>query len=316
MSLIQLIILIILLGVFFFFIAPYAILSFILYTKLLVRTSPEKWGRTCSIPEDEEYQRMFDLGMQWHETHKSCKSDLFVESDGFRLAAEYFDFGFRRAVIIVPGRMESCLYSYFFAEPYRKAGFNVLAIDNRSHGLSEGRRCALGLKEYRDLLRWAKLLHEEKQADSVIMHGICIGAAAGLTALVSEDCPDYLSGLVGEGMYTTFADSFKNHMIEDRRPLFPIFWATMQQIRIFSGVNVMKNGPVNQIAQLKKPILFLHSREDRFSLPEYADLLYEKCTAPKKLCWFPKGAHSRIRITSPESYDEAITAFLTEHFGS
>ena len=316
MSTIELILLILFLGILVFFLLPYAILSHILYTKLLVRTSPKKWGRVCSIPEDEEYRRMFDLGMEWFETHKDRKSDVSVESDGFRLAAQYFDFGFSRAVIIVPGRMESCLYSYFFAEPYRKAGYNVLAIDNRSHGLSQGRRCALGLKEYRDLLRWAKLLHEEKQNDSVIFHGICIGAAAGLTALTSPDCPDYLDGLVAEGMYTTFAESFKNHMIEDRRPLFPIFMATMLQIRIFSGVNVVKNGPTNQIGLLKKPILFLHSREDRFSLPEDAQHLYEKCSAPKSMRWFPKGAHSRIRITSPEAYDQAITDFLGEFFPS
>ncbi len=297
-----------------FFLLPFILFSIILYRILLVRTSPQKWGRTCSIPEDEEYLRMFNLGLEWGELHKACKSDLFVESEGFHLAAEYFDFGLKKAVIIVPGRMESCLYSYFFAEPYRKAGYNVLAIDNRSHGLSEGRRCALGFKEYKDLLRWAKLLHEEKQMESVIMHGICIGASAGLTALLSPDCPDYLAGLVAEGMYTTFADSFKNHLIEDKHPVFPIFKLTMLQIRLFSGVNVLRNGPIYQIHQLKKPILLLHSREDRFSLPEYADRLFEKCTAPKALCWFEKGAHSRIRINSPAAYDEAITDFISVHF--
>ena len=32
---------------------PIPVLSYILYSILLVRTSPKKWGRECSIPDDE-----------------------------------------------------------------------------------------------------------------------------------------------------------------------------------------------------------------------------------------------------------------------
>ena len=48
--------LIILLAFLFLFLFPTMILSSIIYTKLLIRTTKKKWGRECSIPEDEEYR--------------------------------------------------------------------------------------------------------------------------------------------------------------------------------------------------------------------------------------------------------------------
>lgn len=301
----------IIVGVLFFFgLLPTWIMSGVLYTVLLVRNKPEKWGRECSIPDDEEYRGMFDEGIAWGERYEAARRSVSVVSDGLKLRGEYFDFGADKAVIIVPGRMESCLYSYYFAEPYRAAGYNVLTIDNRAHGLSEGKFCSLGAKEYRDLLAWGRLLHEECGVRKVVLHGVCIGAAASLYALIRPDCPDYMAGMVADGMFTTFYESFKNHMIEDHHPNFPFSLEVMGHIRLYGGANVVTDGPIYRIGSLKKPILFLQSKEDRFSLPEKAQLLYDKCTAPKTLRFFPKGAHSRIRVNDPAGYDRAITEFL------
>lgn len=310
MSTEMLVVLIVLAAVLLLFVGPVAVLSYILYRILLVRTGPEKWGRECSLPEDEEYKRMFDIGAEWFGNNRNAKHDVSIVSDGYKLAGEYFDFGYDKAVIVIPGRMESCVYSYYFAEPYVKAGYNVLAIDNRAHGLSEGRRCSLGYKEYRDIINWSKYLHDGENVNTVVLHGLCIGASTALFALTAEDCPDYIKGMVAEGMYTTFAESFRNHMIVDNHPLFPIFYAAMLQIRLLSGANVVSDGPIKRIDRLTKPILFLHSREDCFSLPDKAQVLYEKCTAPKTMEWFEKGSHSRIRISNTEKYDAAVVKFL------
>ncbi len=299
----------VLLVVLVFYVLPMLLMSFILYRVLLVRTKPEKWGRECSIPDDEEYRRMFDEGLAWNERCKDVKNAVSVVSDGFHLYGEYFDFGRDKAVIIIPGRMESCLYSYYFAEPYRVAGYNVLVIDNRSHGLSEGRVTSLGFKEYRDILTWSRLLHEKLGNASVILHGVCIGSSCALFALTSPQCPDYLTAMTAEGMYPTFCESFRNHMLLDHRPIFPFLYLTMAYIRILSGANVVTDGPIRRISLLQKPILFLHSREDVFSRPDKAQQLYNKCTAPKTLVWFDKGAHSRIRINNEAAYDRAIVDF-------
>lgn len=305
---------IVVLVVLFGFVLPTIVLSGVIYTALLVRTKPEKWARECSLPEDEEYLGMFNEGMAWERENAACKTEVTIENDGFRLAGEYFDFGHDRAVIVLPGRMESLLYSYYFSEPYKRAGWNVLVIDTRAHGLSEGKFNSLGYKEYRDVLAWGRMLHDRFGVREVFLHGICIGSSTALFALTSPDCPDYFCGMTAEGMYVTFCESFKFHMTEKNRPLFPFLYETMAYIRVFSGANVVTDGPVKRIGRLKKPILFLHSREDIYSLPARAEELYAACTAPKKLVWFDHGAHSRIRPVDREAYDSAIVDFLNERY--
>ncbi|MBS7263239.1 MAG: alpha/beta hydrolase [Eubacteriales bacterium] len=299
---------ILVLGVF-----PTMLFSFGIYTVLLVRNKPEKWQRGCSFPEDEEYVRMYEKGLAWNAVYKERMRPVSVTSDGLKLQGEYFDFGSDKAVIIVAGRTETVPYAYFFAEPYRKAGYNVLAIDNRAHGLSEGKRSSLGFKEWRDLLAWGRLLHDELGVRAVVLHGICIGASASLFALTDPSCPDYFAGLVAEGMYARFYDSFNNHMIEDKHPIFPFSIETMLWIRLLSGAKPVTDGPLRRMEKLTRPALFLHSHEDTFSTPERSAEVYAKCTSPHELVWFDKGAHSRIRINNTEAHDQAVTGFLEKY---
>ena len=190
-------------AVFFFVLAPLVIIPAAIYLILLVRTRKSKWRRKCSLPRDEEIREMFDIGMDWAARYAEQKREVDVYSGKYHLFGEYFDFGFDKAAVIIAGRTESLLYSYYFAEPYRQAGYNVLVIDNRSHGKSDGRLNSLGYHEHRDILRWAQLLHDELGNRQVFFHGVCIGASNALFALTAADAPDYLQGMVSEGMFTT-----------------------------------------------------------------------------------------------------------------
>ena len=85
----------------------------------------------------------------------------------------------------------------------------------------------------------------------------------------------------------------------------------MLLIRMICGVNVSSSGPIKRIGALSQPILFIHSREDQYSLPDKALELYRLCSSEKKqISWFPHGAHSMVRITDPTGYDQAVNAYL------
>ncbi len=282
------------------------------YTMQLVRTSKEKWGKGCSAPDNVEQVRMFDEGEAWFEENKDYGIDVFVNSDGLHLVGKYLDFGFKRACIIIAGRTESYLYSYYFAKPYKEAGFNVLVIDNRAHGDSDGTYIGVGLLEYKDILKWGEMLHDKFLNDTIFLHGICIGSATALYVLTSENCPDYFSGMVADGMYTTFYETFKTHMKDMKKPVNPCSYFVMKNLEKNIGVDPIKNGPIYCIEKLKKPLLMIHSMEDKFSLPKKALILYDKCNSKKKLVWFEHGAHSHIRINNVEKYDKTIKDFIEE----
>ncbi len=283
------------------------------YEDQLVRTTPDKWGRTCSFPDDAEQVQMWNDGIAWMEENRNKMTELQIENDGLKLFGEYFDFGSDRCVIILPGRCESLIYSYYFAPPYQKAGFNVLVVDTRCHGKSNGKYNTIGVKESGDVLAWAKLVHEKYHNQEIYFHGICIGTSSGLFALKADRCPEYLRGLVTEGCYTSFRETFKRHMIALNRPQFPVLQLVMRQIYRHTGTNVYKYKPIRAIRQIRPDcrVLFLYGEKDIFSIPQKSRKLFAACVSEdKKLVWFDKGGHSHLRINNTQKYDQAIVEFF------
>ena len=293
--------------------ACFLIISRILYYMLLTRTSKEKWGRHVSEMTPDQVA-MYDEGLAWQKEHDEFKKELHIVNENHNLYAEYYDFGFDRAIIFVPGRTEGLGYGYFFAKPYRECGFNVLTIDQRAHGLSDGKYPALGFDEHRDLIKWAELLHNDFNVKSIVFHGICIGSSCALQALVSENAPSYLDGLIAEGMYPNFYESFKNHMIELKQPISPVLQMVNMWFKHYTG-HSMRCGNIDFIDKLEKPILMIHSKEDAYSLPERANDLYNKISHnKKKIFWYEHGAHSKLRFLDSYAYDNAIKEFLTTYY--
>ena len=299
-------------GIFMYFLLTF-IISCIIYTKLFVRTSKEKWGRTVSW-KDEELETMFATGKEWGKKYDSFRKSVEITSEGFHLVGEYFYFGFKRTVIIIPGRSESGTYSYYFAEPYRLSGFNVLAIDNRCHGLSDGKYNTLGLKEYKDILNWGKYLNEKEDIDFIYMHGICIGSATAIHLLSRKEVPSYFKGLTAEGTYTTFKEIFNNQLKKRNKPTFPHTFEVLGLVSLHAGKSLLRNSPIREIDRVKVPVLFLYSKEDSFAKPDKSLELFNKVQSEKRLEWFPKGEHSHIRIHNTKEYDEAIIRFLKDYF--
>lgn len=291
---------------------PTLSVSVIVFVKVFVRTSKKKWNYACQDPRDAEQVELYRMATDWADRFETNRTRVHIVNNGYSLNGEYYDFGFDRAALIVAGRTEACRYSCYFAEPYRRAGYNILTIDNRSHGASDGKLNTLGIREYQDVLAWIRLLHEELENEKIVCHGICIGAATALYAIASENCPQYVSGMVADGMYVHFGESFRNHLIERNKPVFPCYQLCMAMVGLFAGKNPRKFGPENVIEKLQKPILFLHGKQDIYSETDKAKELYSKCESKKKLVWFDEGRHSFLRFHAPEKYDAAVIGFLNE----
>lgn len=283
------------------------------YRSQLVRRSKDEWARgVCSFPEDPEAVRMFNEGMAWGAQNAAHKTDLHIENDGLNLYGEWFDFGFPRTVFLLSGRAEALTYSYYFAIPYKALGYNVLVIDGRAHGKSDGKYNTVGLREYRDVLAWLRLL--EKTGQRVLLHGVCIGSATALYAATDPACPGCVDGVIADGAFTTFAETFRTHMKQLHKPTFPVLQECMFLLFLHSGKNPFTHGPYYSVPRLKVPILFLHSREDVFSLPERAEQIIARTKSDKMVVWFPHGKHSHLRVTDPARYDGALRDFTESRF--
>ena len=285
--------------------------SKMVYDATLRRKPPDKWGSGPSAPHDPLFMEMDGIGQEWLAAHETCKQEVHICNDGLHLYGEYFDLGYDRAVMILSGRTESRRYGYYFAAPYEAAGCNILVVDPRAHGISDGEFNTVGFEESRDALAWARFLHHERGVKSVLYHGICIGAAGAVLAATAEDCPDYICGVVVEGMFPNFGESMKNHLIERKKPVKTFYPFINMWMKHYTG-HSMSDGPIDVIHKLRIPLLMLHSREDTYSLPVHAQRLYERAgSAVKRLVWFEHGRHSMLRITDTARYDLAIADFVS-----
>lgn len=282
--------------------------AYIVYTSTMVRKNKDYWDRGWHHPDDESC-RMFEAGVEWAEKNRALCREVSVENDGLKLWGEYFDLGYDRAVIIIPGRTDNLHYSYYFAIPYAKCGYNVLCIDQRAHGKSEGKYITTGFAESGDLLKWAALLHESFGVRSIVLHGICIGSACGLYAMLSDNAPEYLSALVADGMYCNFYESYYLHMKELKKPTF--IMGMIESIMKSKTGYGLRRGPLDVIDGYDRPLLMLHGTGDLYSLPARTEQIFAKCPSDnKRLVWFEEGRHSKLRVVYPERYDAAIAEFL------
>lgn len=284
------------------------------YRDQLVRTEKEKWGRVCSAPQNEEQQAMWDAGVTWAQENADKMTEVHVQNEGLNLYGELYQADSKRCVIILPGRCECLKYSYYFAPPYMQAGMNVLVIDTRAHGKSEGVYNTIGKKESGDVVAWMRFLTEQFGMEEIYLHTICIGSAAGMGALTRADCPAQAKGIISEGCFVSFRETFKEHMVADKRPLFPVLDLVMLQIWRHCGTNVYAFKPISLVKKLKGRALFLFGEQDIFSRPPKSRKLFAACSAPdKKIVWFERGGHSHLRINNTEKYDAAIVDFVNEN---
>ncbi len=296
-----------------FWVVAYVIASRIVYKKTMIRPSTEAWGRDKpSDTEDVNTVTMFNEGMAWAKENAHRKVDLHIVNNGFNLYGEYYDFGSDKCAFILSGRTEALSYGYYFARPYSDCGYNILVVDPRAHGKSDGIYNTMGFEESKDDIAWVNYITERFNLKTVIFHGICIGAAGGILALTSENAPSVVKGIVCEGMFANFYESFKNHLIERKKPVFIMMDLINGQAKKHTGYS-MKYGPINCIDKLDRPLLMLHSKEDMYSTPPFAEKLYEKAgSQDKKLVWFEKGRHSMLRITDTERYDLEVKEFANK----
>ena len=279
------------------------------YEEQLVRTSPEKWKRENSCPSDAEYSAMYSGAEEWGKRYEAVSKEVSVQNDGLKLCGRFTDFGSEKTAIILCGRAEGCIYSYHYAEPYRRAGYNILVVDQRAHGKSDGKYSGIGFLEQWDVLRWMKLLETEYHTKHIVLHGACIGAACAVYTESNPKCPESLKGIVVDGLFRTFHDVFRARFHTNNRPIFPVLYEIGWLIRRHIGVDIKRQGPIRYIGKVRCPVLFIHSKEDVSSLPEFVPQLFDACKAPKTLVWMEHGAHSHLRAANTERYDQIVTEF-------
>jgi len=303
----------------------FLLLVLFIFFNTTYRNPFKKRVRECTQKKDELQMSMFSEGVAWAQNFKEKNEQLHIVSEGLNLYGEYINFGFDKCAIILQGRSESLLYSYYFADVYAKNGYNILVVDVRSHGLSDGKYQTGGLKESDDLILWIKLINEKYNITDFTVHGICIGAATAVYAYkkLKNEAPhgagnSFLKRIVTDGLFKNYYEFFKAHAKVLKAPMLPVIYAATKAafflIFILARVRPFKENPIKYMKDIDIPILFICGVMDKFSTKPDSEELFKACVSEfKEICFFPKGRHSYVRASQKAEYDELIAKFLQKH---
>lgn len=285
-----------------------------LYKKQWTRSKEFHFDRGCSDATVDYHLDMYNQGIAWREENKKYIKEVQIVSDGLKLYGEYYDFGNKKAIMLLPGRTETCFYGCYYAPAFKAAGYNILLTDPRGHGLSDGDIITLGKGEGLDAINWCKFLHDEMKVDSIALYGLCGGATACCVALTHPDCPNYINSLIADGMFYSFFNVYKRHIIDEKHPVYPVIWEVLGKIKKHNGVDPYKVTPKVLIKNVKVPTLLLSGEKDKFAVPEEAKKLLKLSGASdKKLVYIPNARHSHLRYDNTIDYDKAVIDFLKSH---
>lgn len=291
------------------------ILSYFLCTIHMKRTKKEKWGRVCSLPSNQEQLDMWNKGLDYIKKYQDKIEEVDIYSDNLHLFGEYVNVGSDKCVILLGGRCECLYYAYYYAKPYLENNINVLVVDQRAHGKSDGIYSTVGIKESKDMICWINYLKDNKYIKKVMMHGTCIGAATIIHTAADDNCPEILDRIIVDGLFRTYYETFKYHMIELNRPTKPALDLTFKWYKLLAKIDAKNNGPIYQIDKVKIPIMFISGDKDKFVLHEMTNDLFSKCGSNDKECYFlPEGGHSHLRINQEDNYDKLVIDFINMEF--
>jgi len=244
--------------------------------------------------EWEETKRQIEEGKAWFMAQSPRR--VYIQSfDGLKLAAWYLPHPQAvRSVICVHGYLSCGLQDYGAAiRYYYETGSNVLVIDQRSHGDSEGKYIGFGVQERWDLLRWIEWVNGACGADfPLYLSGISMGSATVMMTLGLE-LPGNVRGAVADCGYSSLWEEF-THVMKTRYhlPPFPILYCAEFIARLVTKIDFRSVTAVQALEKAKVPVLFIHGGADSF-VPAWmtTERNYPACRSQKKLIIVDRAEH-------------------------
>ena len=275
--------------------------------------SPKKDRDKINPLEGEKFDRhvleIYRLFQQLKD--RPCEYVTVTSHDGLTLSGRYYhvedgaplDIGFH-------GYRSSSIRDFSGgSEMSLRMKHNLLLVDQRAHGKSQGRTIAFGIQERQDLLKWVDYAIDRFGSDvKILLYGVSMGASTVLFA--SElDLPENVKGIIADCPYASALEIILH--VGRRKPIpswlirpFAILGA-----KIFGGFDLMETDARKAVAHSRVPILIIHGEADGFVPQQMSDIAACNPEMVQRHL-FPSADHGISYLEDPVRYQRIVSDFL------
>ncbi len=241
---------------------------------------------------------------------------LYVTSrDGLELYGElYKNPNSKKYVIIVHGYNCNLEMMYPLGPDFYNMGFNVLFVDLRAHGKSEGDTIGMGWLERLDLINWCNLLIQYDPDCEIVLYGQSMGAAAVMMASGEDSLPENVKVIIEDSGYTSIHDIFdKIVRAKVHIPAAPLIALSSYRFKKMTKYNIKDGDAIKQLKKNTRPTLFIHCSDDSYIPFPMVYKLYSVTGGPKDIYTVTGGEHVMAYYVDPVKYMEHVKAFLDKY---
>lgn len=178
-------------------------------------------------------------------------------------------------------------------------GYNVLLLDYRGYGRSEGTPQVHGL--HRDAEAAIKYLMERGggvDSERLILLGQSLGGSIAIYVAAHSAYRAHIRAVVTEGAFASYRRIAKEKM--------QMLWLTRYLRWPLSYLFNDDYAAVKAVAAVAPiPLLLLHGSADEVIPPSHGELLYQSANEPRELWMLENGGHANA-LTKPENRDRLV----------
>ncbi|MFY8247509.1 alpha/beta hydrolase [Clostridium perfringens] len=250
--------------------------------------------------------------------NSASKEDITLKSfDGLNLTSTLImnENPTNKFIVLVHGVSICYVGSLKYFDIFYRNGFNVLIVNQRRHGKSEGKYSTYGFYEKYDVNMWIEYLKSRFGNDIILgLHGESMGAG---TVMETIPLNDSIKFVIEDCGYSNFHEligfqithAYKNRLV--RKILRPSLIFANFFMKTKAKFSMKKIVPIDIVASTSLPMMFIHGKEDYF-VPWYMALdLYKDKTKGYKELYLVEGAkHAEALEVNKILYEKKIITFI------
>lgn len=262
------------------------------------------------IPFDEQFHSLIDAALALPF------EDVYITSrDGLKLHGRLFSHSPDSPVQILFHGYRSNAYRDFCGglQLARNAGCNVILVDQRSHGSSEGKCLSFGVLERQDCLCWVDFAISRFGRDTkIILSGVSMGAATVLMASACE-LPANVCGILADCGYSS-PRAIIRKVMQESGYCVPVMYPVVRLAgMVFGGFDIEAASASESLKNCRVPVLLIHGEDDRFVPCEMSRENAAACASEVTLLTVPGAGHGLSYMVDNPAYCRAVSAFLEKN---